>query len=112
MSILEIRDAIINLQINDELVQSPGFCRYAVKKMRAVAIEANKTPPVAEVKVVFWKPCGRLRSKEEVHFALEVDAGNERYIFNTSQAAQFPKYCGSFDRAPGLLSKMRYYSKK
>ena len=109
MSIKEVDVAIRKLQMNDSLVDVPGWCRYAAEKMEQVAIEADKTAPQT-IKEILVYPDASV-AQEEIHYALRVSSPEGTIVYNLNQAGMFPKYVGDFESAPGLISKMKVTEK-
>lgn len=100
MSIEEIDSRIHDLQLEDSLVQAPGFSRYAAERMMRAAIEADQSPPHVKVEILVYP---KASAGEGVHYA--VKAGP--LVFNSVRTAGFPRYLGPLESAPGLIPHMK-----
>jgi hypothetical protein len=103
MSIKEVDSAIRNLSINDEHMQTPEWCRYATEEMIKVAEKADVTPPHAKIEILVYP---KASAAEKIHYAVRASSPEGDEVFNPNPAPLFPQYIGSFNQAPGLISRM------
>lgn len=97
--------AIHKLSLDNDLVQAPGWCRYAAEEMRKVAEEADKTAPKAKIEIIVYPEASA--DTEEVHYAVRVSSPEGDMVFNPNPAPWFPQYMGDYKLAPGFIPRMK-----
>ncbi len=103
MSLPEVNLAIESWQLNDELAQSPGFCRRTAIEILKVGQEADVSEPHVKFEILVWPDA---KEGEDVHYAVKAVSDKETFIFNPSPTAQFPQYNGTLKDAPSSFKSM------
>lgn len=110
MSIREVDGAIHDLSERGAHIQTPGWCRFAVKEMLEVAEKVDITPPRVKKEILVWPEASA--TAEEIHYALKVsDPQGNIKVYNPNPAALFPQYLGDFKSAPGFIPQMKVTEK-
>lgn len=104
MSLHEVAKAIEEWRLDDELAESPGFCRRSAMRMKKVATEADISTPQTKIEILVWP---ELTDGPNVHYAMQATSAEGSMIFNSCPTPLFPQYQGDAATAPGFLTQMK-----
>ncbi|EKD65492.1 MAG: hypothetical protein ACD_50C00076G0005 [uncultured bacterium] len=104
MSIREVESSILDLRLEDDMLETPGMCRYAAERMLYVANESNLEEPRANIEILVWRKASS--TEKDIHYALKASSPDGKIIFNPNPSPLFPQYVGPVEKAPGYIPQM------